>query len=971
MALMAVLAAAVSAAPMVSNGDFKSREGATKLPAGWQVPEALREAWAVVDDDGHSGNDSLRYQADKTLKGEPVVQEVACEPQTDYVLSAWLKAGTLKPLVRIAARDDEGRDVAVAPVEAANAAGWIGRSARFNSGKMTRLRIEVFASAAAPGGDVPAGNCWVDDVQIVPAAEYKEEAGRAVGGYAGPPPGPNLARGKPYTLKPAPSYGYCTDPGDATQLTDGEYSVGYFWVQKGTVGWSGAVYVDIVIDLGTQQPIAGCSYNTAAGVAGVSWPQMMLILVSDDGKTWYSGGDLVAHAAKYGLPPAEGYSVHRFVATDLKLHGRYFRLLIAPSASYCFCDEVEVYGGPPALAAADLGAPVEKVEDKLIGMRVVTGVRTRLLRDIETLRQEAKAEGVPAPVRAEAEAAAKKLETEAIGELGPFDEFWRAIHPLNAIHARIYAARAKVKRSLGAPAFSVWTKCPWDMLGPNELPAKPAAPTLAVPMMQNEYRAAVLNLSNMGDAEMIAKLALKGLPGGPKPGYLAVHQVETVETQSGIPVADALPLADVTPTGWRVTVPAGMTRQVWLTFHPTDLKAGTHRGELAVETDGKTTRVPVELKVYPLRFPGQPTCSIGMWDYTGQSPSYDIQPGNVQAAVANMRSHYLDTPWGAGGEVPWPKGFDANDALATEPDYGPFDFWMDRWEGSRNYAIFLALDKSAAGMTIGDAHFTPRVASWMKAWMAHAQEKFQVKPSQFYFLILDEPSQKEQEEIIIAWAKAIKAAVPEVNIWEDPVHQVPERAALPEMFQVSDVLCPNLGIFAGGPESSRQFYEQLRQQGKRLWFYQCSGPAKTYDPYYYHRLQEWYCFKYGMTGTGFWAYGDAAGSGNAWNELRAPRTSYTPVYLDQAGVTDGKHWEAVREGVEDFEYLTMLRAKADDLEKKGDAAKAAKLRELLTSVVDDVCGQGYNPGGVAWTTERDRTRADAARVKVLEALVGG
>ena len=51
------------------------------------------------------------------------------------------------------------------------------------------------------------------------------------------PPGPNIALHKPYTLQPLPTYGDCADPGDATQLTDGVYTEGYFWVQPSTVGW--------------------------------------------------------------------------------------------------------------------------------------------------------------------------------------------------------------------------------------------------------------------------------------------------------------------------------------------------------------------------------------------------------------------------------------------------------------------------------------------------------------------------------------------------------------------------------------------------------------------------------------------------------------------------------------------------------------------------------------------------------------
>jgi len=42
----------------------------------------------------------------------------------------------------------------------------------------------------------------------------------------------NLALGKPYTFHPRPNYPHCTDPGDKTQLTDGQVTSGYFWTQK-------------------------------------------------------------------------------------------------------------------------------------------------------------------------------------------------------------------------------------------------------------------------------------------------------------------------------------------------------------------------------------------------------------------------------------------------------------------------------------------------------------------------------------------------------------------------------------------------------------------------------------------------------------------------------------------------------------------------------------------------------------------
>ncbi len=155
--------------------------------------------------------------------------------------------------------------------------------------------------------------------------------------------GTNLAAGKKYTLDPAPNYAGCTDPGDATQLTDGQYVSGRFWSQKGTVGWQNKSPVSITIDLEKSQPIGGLSFNTAAGTAGVDWPISILILVSDDGKVWNYAGDLVALSSKNSTLPRSGYAVHRFEAAGLSIHGRFVKLMVAPSGGYTFADEIEIY----------------------------------------------------------------------------------------------------------------------------------------------------------------------------------------------------------------------------------------------------------------------------------------------------------------------------------------------------------------------------------------------------------------------------------------------------------------------------------------------------------------------------------------------------------------------------------------------------------------------------------------------------
>ncbi|MBM3473533.1 MAG: hypothetical protein FJX75_09710 [Armatimonadetes bacterium] len=961
LSLLSLCLGSATAAPLLTNGDF-----ALASAEGWTIPAALADMAKVVDDDGHSGNSSLRFTIVAGTKVEVVTQRVACQPNSEYVLSAWLKSPDLLPSVQVAGDGDR-----LARLDLTDHERWQPLSARFNSGRLTELTVSLFAHASE--GAMPAGTAWVDDVQITPAAEYKPEGGPVAGGYAGPPPGPNLALGKSYTLAPAPNYGYCTEPGDATQLTDGEYSVGYFWTQPSTVGWSNAAYADITIDLGDVWPIKGCSYNTAAGVAGVAWPALLQILVSDDGQTWYSGGDLIAHSAKFGLPPEGVYATHRYVADDLKLHGRYLRLMVAGSGPYTFVDEIEVYQGPPELLAADMGEPLAGAPTELlISQRVVAAVRARLLKDIEALRTEAGADGVSAETKAWALKEADRLTAAAMATPSEmFTPEWRAIHPLTPTHAEIYKARARIARERGAPSFAVWQSGRWDLLQPMDLPeGRPAKSQITIHALGGEYRAETLNLTNMSSEDLTVGVRVGDLPGGAHPGYLAVHQVEWIETQTGIPVADALPLAEQTATGWRVTVPSGMTRQVWLTFHATDLAPGTHAGTLVIQPEGldaKATPVPLQLRVYPLRLPERLSCSLGMWDYSC-SLIYDLTADNVDAAIANMKSHFLNTPWNDAGCVPWPQSFDADGKLVGELNWDRFDGWIADWADATNYAVFLAVSSSVGGVPMNDPRFPTAVGEWMHAWARHLAE-LGVEPSRLMLLLVDEPSTQEPADIITAWANAINAAEPDIVVWEDPVHAQPDKLTDIRMFEASDVLCPNLGIFASGTDAHRQFYENLRQQGKTLWFYQCSGPVKTYDPYYYHRLQHWYAFKYGAVGSGFWAYGDAAGTGNAWNELRASRASYTPVYLDQTSVTDGKHFEAVREGLEDYELLKMLRDHADRLAAEGKQARTDEARKLLQTVIDDVCGAGYDPGKVAWTVDKDRTRADAARVKILEELI--
>ena len=116
----------------------------------------------------------------------------------------------------------------------------------------------------------------------------------------------NIALGKVVEFKyREPFYVHCTDSDDKYQLTDGEYVKGYFWMQKGTIGWMsfGATPLSMTVDLGKDMPIRGFSYNTAFGTAGVQFPQAIHVYVSLDKENWHFAGDLLSRATSLRVMP--------------------------------------------------------------------------------------------------------------------------------------------------------------------------------------------------------------------------------------------------------------------------------------------------------------------------------------------------------------------------------------------------------------------------------------------------------------------------------------------------------------------------------------------------------------------------------------------------------------------------------------------------------------------------------------------
>lgn len=774
----------------------------------------------------------------------------------------------------------------------------------------------------------------------------------------------NIAKGKTYTFNKAPNYALSNDPCDNIQLTDCVYTSGYFWAQKTTVGWQGVRPVIITIDLQNIYPICGISFNTAAGLADVTWPVSLHVLVSDDGKNYFSVGDLIAMSNRRDVPPAKGYGVHRYWTDKLHTRGRYVQFIVDPGGRYCFADEIEIFRGDDSWGVKKpVSPPMSGGLDFFQTNETNNKIKSRLYAELRNITEEIKVANLAGREKAKLLAELDDIEA-AIPKIHPVDpKSFLAIFPINDLHARIFSTLAKMRHLHGISPMETWVSHPLDNVTPSQRPDSKARKKMEVFMMRNEWRSAVFNLTNSGSTSVPIQFSIKGLPGGDNPDYISVYEVQWTDTKELKSIGAALKALPYSKKAYRTTVPAGMTRQLWLSFQPKNTAPGNYQGQVNIVSDGGNKHeIPLKFRLFPFSFPKQPALHVGGWDYTDADAMNGVTINNREALISHLQERFVDSPWATSRVMSFGT-FASSGRLAQKPDTSRFDAWISRWPGARRYFVFLAVQDSIAGVKMENPLFRLRVKSWIDFWVAHAAAKG-IKAEQLYFLLVDEPHINEQDRIIIAWSKTIHSAQPQVMIWEDPTYLKPEKA-LAEMMSSVDVLCPNRVQMLSEGKHFEDFYRKQKADGRRLEFYSCSGPMHLLDPYAYIRLQAWSCWDMGAESTSFWAFSDAGG-GNPWNPYAAPSVNYAPMFLAPDSVTPGKHMEALRESVQDFEYFVMLRdaiAKA----KPGNPA-LPKAKEFLTSGAGRVL-DAENANKLNWSDEKNRWIAEEVRLEILEILV--
>lgn len=449
-------------------------------------------------------------------------------------------------------------------------------------------------------------------------------------------------------------------------------------------------------------------------------------------------------------------------------------------------------------------------------------------------------------------------------------------------------------------------------------------------------------------------------------------------------LANGKPQGDIIDTATQMPLTAGMNRPIWISIDvPADSKPGLYRGGLRVRSDSGTLDFPIEVEVLSATLPApadwsfhldlwQHPESVARWhDVPAWSPEHFALMKPMMKRLADAGQKTITTTlvheaWNGQtydafpSMIEWTKRKDGS----WHFDYTNFDAWvsfMSDEVGMKNARIhcytmipwslkFRYYDEASASNI--DAALRPGTPDYDEHWgrfledfVRHLREKGWLKRTN---IGIDE----RPDELMRGAMATIEKHAPEIGIASAinaPSELTREFADISPIIQHSDGLLPLIA--------------ERRAAGKKTTFYTCTSPPVpntfTFSP---PAEAEWlglFAAAADMDGYLRWAY-------NSWVKNPLESTDFTSwpsgdCFLVYPGNRSSVRFERLRDGIESWEKIHILRAKA----KADGGTEAIKSIEALNQTLSQFTWQHGSKAGVH---EADVRAANQAIEKATRAL---
>jgi len=453
-----------------------------------------------------------------------------------------------------------------------------------------------------------------------------------------------------------------------------------------------------------------------------------------------------------------------------------------------------------------------------------------------------------------------------------------------------------------------------------------------------------------------------------KPGWYPDPLIPTVHPLTGKPLSGAR------FTAMPFDLPANQTHGFWVDLYvPPDAKPGVYRGTYRVtwaEGNGQKAReLPVSMTVWDFALPQVPTLVTAFGSPAQRMPGYyrrlakdgkEKEPADwdaVDTQCAQMLSeHRFDaTPSSRLAPVRQPNG----SFRIPEEQIRQLREFVDRYHVN---AIQTVHPRSAVKDPEKERE---RLHAWLKAWDQAAKDLD--RPVLFFTYLLDEPNDEKAYREVQTWGRAIRAAKSalKVMVVEQTKTQDP---AWGDLYGAVDIWCPLFCLHDTETAAKRLAL------GESIWTYTALCQGKEPSPWWHidypllnYRVPAWMAWRYRMTGLLYWggmSYWDRVD--DPWTDARTygrkPGETREPIYNGEGtivyparpagydGIVPSLRLKALRDSIEDYEYLAIL-------ERKGLRAEAEKIVLPLTDSF------------FHW--DPSRRKYQEARAKLAAMIVGG
>ena len=393
-----------------------------------------------------------------------------------------------------------------------------------------------------------------------------------------------------------------------------------------------------------------------------------------------------------------------------------------------------------------------------------------------------------------------------------------------------------------------------------------------------------------------------------------------------------------------IDIPKDTTQRFWLTVHvPESAKPGKYTATITLKIEGKAFKtLKLKLDVLPIKL--LPPKDIAYFMYYGVhfAPKFTRNLVYHRMAALDMKAHGMNSAtaymWAGAqpdGHVELVENHNPN-ALSPVPQ---IELLKDTGLVTPGIPIIWIGSAESGNLQVYEAMYTEaKKRNW----------------PEILLYVVDEPvTEKQQEQVIAIMAKVdeFKKSHPDIKVRTTTAINAVTIDKVGKYYDIWIVYASDV---------TETMVEQAKRMGKELWSYDCAlAPVDAQTSRFSFGFWAW---KAGLKGVSNWTYADVPKiyDGGAWDPSDKEGVGVLSfVWPTPKEPIPSISWEAIREGVDDYRYLTTLKDAIENAKAAGKTELAGEAERVLNDVESRVHVNSFTKSYIAACKGKDNQENQA------------